>query len=296
MADPDHKNEAHDPIDDSRMSFTEHLRELRTRIIRAGIALVVCALICYAFGNKLLEIMAYPIAPLNLTEVQEVAVAEAPAEGGSTDAVSLVPQVDPEGKAEPKRKIEWVLLNFIEIILVRIKLAGYGGFLLAMPIILYQACAFVFPGLRPGEKRAVKVIIFGCGGLACAGVAVAYWGVFPVVVPYLMHYWVPEGMSMQLRVNENLSLIIKGLAGFAIAFQFPMIVLVLVYMGILEPATLRKYRKVAIVGLAVAAAVFTPPDPITMIIMMLPLCLLYEGSIWVAYLVVRRRKTAEAGT
>ncbi len=81
-----------------------------------------------------------------------------------------------------------------------------------------------------------------------------------------------------------------GLVGFAVAFQFPMAVLILVYMDLLTPATLKEHRKIAIVGIAFASAILTPPDPFSMCIMMFPLVLLYEGSIWVSYLVVRRRK------
>jgi len=239
-------------------------------------------------SNALTEIMAWPIAPLNLARLSEEAPAatEAPDQPQDPDAIVQVPVTD----ETPDRRITWTVMNFLEIVLVKIKLAGYGGALIAFPFILYQVCAFVFPGLRPHEKHAAKIIIIGCCFLACAGIGVAYWGIFPLIVPYLMNAWVPEGISLQLRLNENLSLIIKGMAGFAIAFQFPMIVLVLVYLDLLSPATLKKYRKVSIVGMAVVAAMLTPPDPLSMGVLLAPLVLLYEGSIWVSYLVVRARR------
>ncbi len=277
-----------DPIDESRMSFTQHLGELRTRIIRSGIALLVAAVGCYVFSNTLIEVLAYPIAPLNLATLgNEARTAQDVTDGPrDTRAITRVRT----GESAQGRRITWTVMNFLEIVLVKIKLAGYGGALLAFPFILYQVCAFVFPGLRPNEKHAAKIVIIGCGLLACAGIAVAYWGIFPLIVPYLMNTWVPEGISLQLRLNENLSLIIKGLVGFGIAFQFPMIVLVLVYMGLLSPTTLKKYRRVAIVGMAVAAALLTPPDPLSMCIMLAPLVVLYEGSILASYLVVRAKK------
>jgi sec-independent protein translocase protein TatC len=150
--------------------------------------------------------------------------------------------------------------------------------------------------LRPKEKYAAKIVIFGCSGLALLGVAVAYWGVFPLIVPYLLGAWIPDWVNTQFQLSRTLSLVIKGLAGFGIAFQFPMIVLVLVYMDLLSPATLKKYRRVAIVGMAVAAAILTPPDPLSMIIMLVPLVVLYEGSILASYLVVRARKKPSAAT
>jgi sec-independent protein translocase protein TatC len=135
----------------------------------------------------------------------------------------------------------------------------------------------------------VQILIFGCSLLGIAGMLVAYFGVFPLVLPYLLR-WVPEGVAVQLRMNETMTIILYGLLGFAIAFQFPMAVLILVYMDLLTPAALKQHRKVAIVGIAFLSAVLTPPDPISMSIMMLPLLLLYELSIWVSYLVVRRKR------
>lgn len=182
----------------------------------------------------------------------------------------------------------WTILSPLEWVFIKLKIAGYGGVILALPILLYQACGFIFPGLTTREKRAVKILIGGCSVLVVAGFSVAYFAIFPLVLPYLLN-WVPEGMTIQLRANETLSILIKGLLAFSIAFQFPMVVIVLVWMDILSPQTLRDYRKVAVVGLAVASAFFTPPDPISMLIMLVPLYLLYELSILVAIVIVRRR-------
>jgi sec-independent protein translocase protein TatC len=117
---------------------------------------------------------------------------------------------------------------------------------------------------------------------------VAYFGVFPLVLPYLLE-WTPEGVTVQLRMSETINIILLGMVGFAVAFQFPMAVLALVYVGVLTPEMLRKQRRLAIVGLAVAAAVLTPPDPISMIIMLVPLVLLYEFSIVVGSFIARKR-------
>ena len=259
--------------DEARMSFTEHLGELRTRIIRSGIALVVGIILCYALSNYVFEIVRRPLAPLA--------------------TASVTTEQTEEGDAAA-RNGQWTVMNPLEPVLVKLKLAAYAGVLISLPVILYQLCAFIFPGLRPREKKAARILIFGCSCLAIAGTAVAYFFVFPLVLPYLMH-WMPDDFIVQLRMSENVNLIIKGLMAFAIAFQFPMVVLALVYLELLTPATLKKYRRIAIVAMALAAAMLTPPDPGSMIMMMLPLVLLYEISIWVSYLVVRRkRKASEA--
>lgn len=254
--------------DEARMSFTEHLGELRQRLIKSGVALILSVIVCYAFANTILQLIARPLRPIVADE-----------------SASLAPgqSHDPQQQLRP-----WTVMNPLEPIMVKLKLAGYAGGVLAFPVILWQICAFVFPGLRDNEKRAVKLLLIGCSVLAVAGVAVAYFCVFPLVLPYLLAS-VPEGFEIQLRTNETVSLILKGLVAFAIAFQFPMVVMVLVYMGLLTPASLKRYRRVAIVGLTIVAAVFTPPDPFSLLIMLIPLVLLYEFSILISRLVVRKK-------
>jgi len=256
------------------MTFTEHLSELRTRIIRSGVALVLGFVVCYALSEQLFNLVRSPLMPPENTGINS--------QGDAHNADSEKGQ---------ERNVEWFAGNFLEPVFVKLKLAGFGGALLMSPYIIYQICAFIFPGLKAREKRIIRILLMGCGTLAIIGVGVAYFGIFRFLLPYLLE-WTPEGVVTRLRMGENVVLIVKLLAAFALAFQFPMAVLVLVYMDLLSPATLKRYRRVAIVGIAVGAAMFTPPDPVSMIVMLLPLVLLYEGSIWVSYLVVRRKKKA----
>ncbi len=280
--------------DEKRMTFTEHLGELRTRIIRSGICLVACMIVCFIFCNVILKIIAYPLTPLvehGMIEKAPVAqTAPASAKPGETPAPA---STEPAAKEKTPAPV-WTVLNPMEPIVIQFKLAFYIGFVLAFPYIIWQVCAFIFPGLRPSERRAVQILIFGCSVLALTGVLVGYLGVLPLVLPYLMSM-VPEGWVVQLRATETISIVLMLLAGFAVAFQFPMAVMILVYLGLLTPATLKKQRRMAIVLIAVISAVLTPPDPVSMTIMMCPLILLYEASIWVSYLVIfRRKKAAEA--
>lgn len=269
--------------DEKRMTFTEHLGELRTRIIRSIVVLVLAIFLCYLFSNTIFEQLARPLAPLS---VRGIVTAE-PAPDAAAPAPAQAPGAEP--RKAPARQLEWTVLNPLEFVLVQFKIAGYGGFLLALPYILWQLMAFVFPGLHPHERRMVQILIAGCSALAVVGVAVAYFGVFPLVLPYLLE-WTPAWVQVQLRITETLNIIIKGLVGFALAFQFPMAVLILVYLGLLTPQTLREYRKIAIVGMAFLSAVLTPPDPFSMMVMLTPLVLLYEASILLSYVVIRRKR------
>lgn len=338
--------DVHVSDEELRMSFTEHLGELRDRLIRSAIAVAICATVCYFLSNYIFEALAHPIKIME-KEIGQVQILPDPAVGPDGTPVEgaepiapvatrppVVPEItDPaeivkavgEGKpvwltlntddtlllrlkiadrtiqdidVQPKPPKEgldasWTVLNPMEPLIVTFKIAGYGGLFLAMPFVLYQLCAFIFPGLHPKERKAAQYLIFGCTVLAFTGVCVAYFGVFPFVLPYLAQF-VPEDVNVQLRMNETISMIVLALLGFGIAFQFPMVVLILVYMGVLTPDTLRQYRKIVIVGLAVISAILTPPDPVSMTLMLVPLYLLYEGSIWVSYLVIRNQKKAAA--
>jgi sec-independent protein translocase protein TatC len=150
----------------------------------------------------------------------------------------------------------------------------------------------VFPGLKHGERKVVKILLTGGTILVVVGVSVAYFGTLPLVLPYIMQM-APEDVLTQLRMQDTIALLIKFYMAFAVAFQFPMAVLILVYLDLLSPATLKAYRRFAIVGIAFMSALFTPPEPISMIMMGLPLVLLYEVSIWISYLVARRHRKPE---
>jgi sec-independent protein translocase protein TatC len=292
---------------EARMTFTEHLAELRTRIIRAGIAAVIGMVAAYIAGGYLIEFIMWPITGKMLQEQakekeaqlvskedgKEVEPNENETEGAPEKDQSTEDESKPaEGEEDELEgaRLRLVYTNPLNPVLVRLKVAAYGGLLLAAPFIIYQICAFIFPGLRPNEKRAVRILVTGGSILAIAGVCVAYFGVLPVVVPYLMKAFLPAGYSLDLRPDETIPMIFKAILGFAIAFQFPMAVLVLVYLDLLSPQTLKQYRKIAWVVMAVGSAMLTPPDPFSMMVMLLPLTLLYEGSILMSYLVVRKRK------
>jgi sec-independent protein translocase protein TatC len=279
--------------EDARMTFTEHLGELRHRIIRAGIALVAAFILCYIFSNQIFEVVSRPLQLMEDAGI--IASEQAPGDEASEDGADEA--ADEEEPPSEERTAKWVTLSPIEGFLVKLKLSAYVGMFIALPMILYQGCAFVFPGLAPGERRLVQILIVGCSFFVLLGVSVAYFGVFPLVLPYLLEF-TPEGVETQLQMTPTINFIIKGLLAFGIAFQFPMVVMVLVYMDILSPATLKQYRKISIVGTALVAAFLTPPDPFSMLMMMMPLILMYEGSIWMSYLVIRRKKkkaAADAG-
>lgn len=339
----DDKNAGDRPREtEGRMTFTEHLSELRGRILWAAGSLMLGFLVCYAFSDQIFQVLQRPVSSININvakgkeaigapktslplklvsaiaEPAPLAIIESTEKGtrgtytlGDTvlegvtiqyidegfvvlqieDHFEILGAKDQKSDAAENDGSSMTILSPLEPVFVKLKLAGYGGVALALPMIIYQICGFIFPGLTHRERKAVKIFVSGGAVLGILGLSIAYFAIFPLVLPYLMN-WVPKGVEIQLRMNETLSIIIKGLLAFALAFQFPMVVLVLVFLGLLTPAILKKYRKVAIIGLAVMAAFFTPPDPFSMLIMLVPLYLLYEASIWASYFVIRSKEKA----
>jgi len=284
-------------VDDVRMSFTEHLGELRIRLIRASFALVASIFICYLVSNYVIKVLAYPLTPLveHGLVVDSVVESEISTDDPTAGVDDQTPAPTPIATTSPRRPV-FTVFNPLEFILVKVKIAVYCGVLLAFPFILWQVCAFIFPGLHPNERQAAKILIFGCSFLALSGVLVAYLGVLPLVMPYLLVLVPADFVAVdQLRLNETIKIIGLVITAFAVAFQFPMAVLILVYLGILSPQTLKRSRKVALIIMSVISALLTPADPISMIIMLVPLVLLYEISILLSYVVVwRKKKSADA--
>lgn len=276
---------------EARMTFTEHLGELRTRIVRSLVVVAAAFFLCFFLSGKILEVVAAPLRSVEEITVDGEQAGDTADSAGDTGDEKAEEEEEETSRYNPfaAPKADFVSLGPLEPFLVRFKVAAYAGLVLAFPYLLYQLCAFIFPGLRPTERNAAKILIVGCGLLASTGVVVAYFGVFPLVLPYLLQYN-PDWVTTQLQLDQTVSIIIKGLLGFSVAFQFPMAVIILVYLGVLEPKTLKQYRKIAIVALAFVSALFTPPDPFSMFILMIPMVLLYEISILLSYLVIRRKR------
>ncbi len=263
------------------MTFTAHLGELRNRMLYSMGVLIVMFFVCYALSDYIIAAVASPLLDTDVP-VEETGVA--PEADG--DAPVETAEEEPE-------QIEWVTLTPFENIFVKLRFSVYGALVIAFPFIVYQICAFVFPGLKPNERKIVQFALYGCAVLSVTGAAVAFFLVIPTVLQYLMQF-TPEFVSPQFRLSETLSVILRLVLVFALVFQFPMAVLILVYMGLLTPEALKRNRRVAIIGMFVGAALLTPPDPLTMLLMALPMLLLYEFSILVSYAVVRRKKKAQA--
>ena len=230
----------------------DHLLELRARLLRAVVGLVLVLLVLLPFAN---DLSAWLSAPL---------LAKLPA-GGQLIAVEV---------ASP--------------FFAPLKLAFFIALMLAMPWLLYQAWAFVAPGLYQREKRLALPLLVSTVALFYAGCAFAFYLVLPTVFGFLAGI-TPEGVAMMTDINAYLDFVLVIFLAFGLSFELPVALVILVLLGWVTPAQLREWRGYAIVGIFVLAAVVTPPDVVSQLLLAIPMVLLYELGIIAARLLGSRR-------
>jgi sec-independent protein translocase protein TatC len=174
------------------------------------------------------------------------------------------------------------------------KITFLAAVVIALPVVLYQAWAFVAPGLYAHEKRLVAPLVIASTVLFVAGMSFAYFLVFPVVFG-VMRTFTPEGVDWMPDIGTYLSFVVNMFIAFGVAFEVPIVVILLVKAGIVSVAKLRQMRPYVVVGAFIVAAVVTPPDVTSQLLLALPLCVLYEAGVLAASLMARPR-TEDAET
>lgn len=177
--------------------------------------------------------------------------------------------------------------------MARLKVAMVTGLFVVAPFVLFRAYGFVLPGLHRRERRVATPILLWTVGLFYTGVAFAFFVVAPYVIKFMMGFGT-ETLKPLIGVGSYLGFVARLCLGFGLVFELPMLVLALCVAGIVRPQTLLRTWRYAIVIISVIAAVFTPPDVISQVMMMAPMMILYLGSVLVALVVVRRRDRAHA--
>lgn len=234
---------------DERLTLVEHLDELRTRIFIAGGVLVAALILCFWQNSLLLEIANGPL---------------------------------PEG-------FEPITFSVAEPFMTTLTLSLYGAILLSLPVLLYQAYAFVLPAFSPTEKRVVLPLLLMVPFLFIGGVVFAYYVITPAAVDFLLNFNSDE-FNIQVRAREYYGFFALSLIAVGILFQIPVGVLAVTRMGIVSPEQLAANRRYAFLAIAVLAMLLPGTDPVTMIISMVPLIVLFEFSILLAKAFGRRRE------
>ena len=234
-------------------TLVEHLDELRTRIIIALGALVVTTAIAYVFHPRIVHWLERPL---------------------------------------PEERRHLITFGVVEPFMTSFKISVFVGIGLALPILLWQLWSFLAPAFEESSQRIVATYVAFATGLLVAGVAFGYYVVLPKALQFLTHY--DESLyNIQIRARDYFSFTLLVLAGVGLVFELPIFVLALVRLGILSTRTLRRNRRLGYFVVAVVAVLLPGIDPFTTTLEMIPLVVLYEGSIWLAVLMERRWRLSE---
>jgi sec-independent protein translocase protein TatC len=231
-------------------SFMSHLVELRDRLLRCVIALLLVFICLFPWARDLYNFLAQPM------------LASLPA-GGQLIATEVTAPF-----------------------FVPIKVTMMAAVVIALPYLLYQIWAFVAPGLYVHEKKLVSPLIITSTLLFLCGMAFAYFLVFPVVFHFLVSV-APQGVAVMTDIGKYLDFVLTLFLAFGVTFEVPVAVVILVRMGMVSVAKLKEIRPYFIVGAFVVGAIFTPPDIVSQVMLAVPLCLLYELGILVSQWMVK---------
>jgi sec-independent protein translocase protein TatC len=229
------------------VTVVEHLEELRSRLLVSLLALTAGVAVAFPFHERIVEWLVRPLP-------------------GDRELVTF-------GVTEP--------------FLTSFKVSLAAGFLLALPVILWQVWSFLAPAFAEHSQRVVAVFVALATGLLAGGLAFGYWIVLPKALGFLTNYDA-ELYDIQIRASYYLSFVTLGLLAFALLFQLPVFVLALVRLGVLTSATLRRNRRIAIALIVIVAALLPTVDPISLAFETVPILVLFELSIWAAVFCERR--------
>jgi len=231
-------------------SFISHLIELRSRLIKAGAAVLAVFLVLFMYpgASAIYDVLAQPML----------------------DAL-------PEGT-------RMIATGVITPFMVPVKVTMLAALVISLPVVLYQAWAFVAPGLYRHEKRLALPLIVSSTLLFILGMAFCYFFVFHTVFRFIAHF-APQSITPAPDIEAYLSFVMTMFLAFGVTFEVPVVVVLLVKTGVVPLAKLRRARGYVIVGAFIVAAVVTPPDVVSQSLLAVPLCLLYELGLLVARLV-----------
>jgi sec-independent protein translocase protein TatC len=255
---PDSKPEAPDELAGTEQPFVQHLVELRDRLIRAALAIFVATALLAIFPGPaaLYDVLAAPL------------VAHLP-KGATLIATSV-----------------------ISPFMVPLKVLLMTAFLFALPVVLWQLWAFVAPGLYSHEKRLVMPLVVSSTLLFLVGIAFCYFFVFGQVFSFIQSF-APKSITATPDIEAYLSFVLTMFIAFGMAFEVPIVVVVLARMKVVSIEKLKAFRSYFVVLAFIVAAVVTPPDVVSQLALAIPMCLLYEIGIWAAKLFIKHTQAPQ---
>ncbi len=242
-------------VEEDKLPVTDHLEELRSRLIKCVLAVAAGFGLSYSFSKQIFDVLTFP----------------------------LMAAMPPDGKL--------IYTSLQEAFITYLKVSFFAGLFLAAPVIFYQIWKFVMPGLYENERRYVLPFVITACAFFLMGAAFAFFVAFPFGFRFFLGF-TTEHIQALPSMKEYLSLCMSLVIAFGITFELPVIVFFLARMGIVNHHMLRRYRKYSFLVIAVVAAILTPPDVLSMALLGVPLYILYELSVVVAYFAGKKRAPA----
>jgi sec-independent protein translocase protein TatC len=241
------------PEGETSKPFLEHLEDLRWTIVKIAITLVAAMIVCFAFRATLVRVLQAPLRDVG-------------SQIGTLKALGIT-----------------------DSIVISFHLAFYAGIVISFPLLLYFLAEFVLPALTAVEKRFLFPAILVSFALFLLGVSVCYFWLLPKTILFFFRDTESLGWAPTWTVQQYYSFVTRFTIGFGLAFELPVVVLALVRFGMITYRFMARTRPYAVVLIFILATIITPtPDILTLIAMALPMCLLYESCIWIAWLMERR--------
>jgi sec-independent protein translocase protein TatC len=240
-------------MDEAQETFLSHLIELRQRLVRSLLAIVIASIPALYFSAELYDLLAMP----------------------------LINSLPPNSRM--------IATGVITPFVIPMKIAFMAAFLAVLPYVLYQGWAFVAPGLYAHEKRLVLPLVVSSTILFLTGMLFCYFIVFRKVFAFIAHF-APKSISVAPDIEAYFNFVLGMFLAFGLAFEVPVVVVVLVMTGLVSVEQLREWRGYVVVAIFIVAAIVTPPDVVSQISLALPMCLLYEIGIFFGQVVARRRR------
>ena len=278
-----------DEIEASRAPLMDHLIELRGRLVWCVVAFILAFILCFFFASQLQVELIKPFQAAAAVHADAVSRGQ---HGNPLDLLAItagLKPLPPGGLAA----VQLIATAPLEQLFTKMKIAGFGAIVLAFPIIAYQLYAFVAPGLYRNEKGAFLPFLIATPVMFCLGGALVYFVMLPFVMLFSLSQQISsEGITVMLttKISDYLNLVTSLILAFGLCFQLPVVTTLLGMAGLLSSKLMSEGRRYAIVAVVVLAAIVTPPDPISQLMLAVPLVLLYEVSIWCVRLIEWRRK------
>jgi sec-independent protein translocase protein TatC len=248
-------------MEDIELPLTAHLQELRTRLLRALIAVIAAFVVCYPLSNRVFVFLTAPLTT-------------------ATNAAGT--------------KVELIGTGVTEAFFTRLKVCAIAALFVALPVILHQVWMFIVPGLKDKEARYARSFVFAGTFFFLAGAAFCHQVVFPAGFPFFLQEYENIGVTPNIRIAEYLTFAANMMLAFGVTFELPVVTFFLARTGLITHLTLIQYGRYAIIVIFIVAAVLTPgPDVASQMLMAAPLLVLYALSIGIAYF-ARREPTVEA--